>query len=95
MQLEEDTRPGALCACVCLRVHACVPACARACARMHVCFSFNLICVQALSLERPSLSVFSLAGRVGAECGSEKGPGSGPGGDALVRGAGPCLTGMG
>lgn len=62
---------------MCLREHAC--------ARMHVCFSFNLVCVQARSLERPSLSVFSLAGRVGAECGSEKGPGSGPG-RRLVRG---------
>ena len=69
---------------MCLRVHACMCA-----------FSFNLVCVQALSLERPRLSVFSLAGRVGAEGGSEKGPGSGPVGDALAKGAGPCLTGTG
>lgn len=75
---------GSVCLCVHARVHACTCA-----------FSFNLVCVQAPSLERPHLSVYSLEGRVGAEGGSEEGPGPGPGGDALARGAGPSLTGAG
>ena len=71
---------------VCLRVHM----------RVHTCtcaFSFNLICVQAPSLERPRCLFILSRGGWALRAAQRRAQGQARG-DAL-GGAGPCLTGVG